>query len=69
VEGQRLRAERGEDPPRSPDAAPPASQRVQPGAGRGQDLLRGESRGGMISVGHNNGAVFTAVLPECVGVA
>jgi two-component system CitB family sensor kinase len=28
-----------------------------------------ESRGGMISVGHDAGAVFTAVLPSCVGVA
>jgi two-component system CitB family sensor kinase len=28
-----------------------------------------ESRGGMISVGHDAGAVFTAVLPKCVGVA
>jgi two-component system CitB family sensor kinase len=28
-----------------------------------------ESRGGMISVGHDAGAVFTAVLPQCVGVA
>jgi two-component system CitB family sensor kinase len=27
-----------------------------------------ESRGGMISVGHDGGAVFTAVLPKCVGV-
>ncbi len=27
-----------------------------------------EGRGGMISVGHDNGAVFTAVLPHCVGV-
>ena len=27
-----------------------------------------ESRGGMISVGHDGGAVFTAVLPNCVGV-
>src|SRR6516162_3960691 len=27
-----------------------------------------ESRNGMISVGHDNGAVFTAVLPTCVGV-
>jgi two-component system CitB family sensor kinase len=26
-----------------------------------------ESRGGMISVGHDGGAVFTAVLPRCVG--
>jgi two-component system, CitB family, sensor kinase len=26
-------------------------------------------RGGMISVGHDSGAVFTAVLPACVGVA
>ncbi len=26
-------------------------------------------RGGMISVGHDGGAVFTAVLPKCVGVA
>jgi two-component system CitB family sensor kinase len=26
-------------------------------------------RGGMISVGHDAGAVFTAVLPKCVGVA
>jgi hypothetical protein len=26
-------------------------------------------RGGMISVGHHGGAVFTAVLPKCVGVA
>jgi len=26
-------------------------------------------RGGMISVGHDGGAVFTAVLPACVGVA
>ena len=26
------------------------------------------SRGGMISVGHDGGAVFTAVLPGCVGV-
>src|SRR4029077_15083727 len=25
-------------------------------------------RGGMISVGHGGGAVFTAVLPRCVGV-
>jgi hypothetical protein len=25
-------------------------------------------RGGMISVGHDAGAVFTAVLPACVGV-
>jgi two-component system CitB family sensor kinase len=28
-----------------------------------------ERRGGMISVGHDGGAVFTAVLPRCVGVA
>jgi two-component system CitB family sensor kinase len=28
-----------------------------------------ESRGGMISVGHDDGAVFTAVLPRCVGVS
>jgi two-component system CitB family sensor kinase len=27
-----------------------------------------ERRGGMISVGHDAGAVFTAVLPNCVGV-
>jgi two-component system CitB family sensor kinase len=27
-----------------------------------------ESRGGMISVGHDDGAVFTAVFPHCVGV-
>ena len=27
-----------------------------------------ENRGGMISVGHDGGAVFTAVLPNCVGV-
>jgi two-component system CitB family sensor kinase len=27
-----------------------------------------EGRGGMISVGQDGGAVFTAVLPECVGV-
>jgi two-component system, CitB family, sensor kinase len=27
-----------------------------------------ENRGGMISVGHDGGAVFTAVLPRCVGV-
>ena len=27
-----------------------------------------EGRGGMISVGHDTGAVFTAVLPSCVGV-
>jgi hypothetical protein len=27
-----------------------------------------ESRGGMISVGHDAGAVFTAVLPKCVGM-
>jgi two-component system CitB family sensor kinase len=27
-----------------------------------------EARGGMISVGHDGGAVFTAVLPRCVGV-
>ena len=27
-----------------------------------------ESRSGMISVGHVGGAVFTAVLPQCVGV-
>ena len=27
-----------------------------------------EGRGGMISVGHDSGAVFTAVLPHCVGV-
>jgi len=27
-----------------------------------------ENRGGMISVGHDGGAVFTAVLPACVGV-
>ena len=27
-----------------------------------------ESRNGMISVGHDSGAVFTAVLPKCVGV-
>ncbi|HEY0999629.1 MAG TPA: sensor histidine kinase [Streptosporangiaceae bacterium] len=27
-----------------------------------------ENRGGMISVGHDGGAVFTAVLPKCVGV-
>jgi two-component system CitB family sensor kinase len=27
-----------------------------------------KSRGGMISVGHDGGAVFTAVLPRCVGV-
>src|SRR5205823_3698236 len=27
-----------------------------------------EGRGGMISVGHDGGAVFTAVLPKCVGV-
>jgi two-component system, CitB family, sensor kinase len=27
-----------------------------------------EGRGGMISVGHDGGAVFTAVLPACVGV-
>ena len=27
-----------------------------------------EGRGGMISVGHDGGAVFTAVLPHCVGV-
>ncbi|MBV8429935.1 MAG: sensor histidine kinase [Solirubrobacterales bacterium] len=27
-----------------------------------------ENRGGMISVGHDGGAVFTAVLPGCVGV-
>ena len=26
-------------------------------------------RGGMISVGHDSGAVFTAVLPKCVGMA
>jgi len=26
-----------------------------------------ESRGGMVSVGHDGGAVFTAVLPGCVG--
>jgi two-component system CitB family sensor kinase len=26
-----------------------------------------ESRSGMISVGHDGGAVFTAVLPSCVG--
>jgi two-component system CitB family sensor kinase len=26
-----------------------------------------ESRSGMISVGHDGGAVFTAVLPQCVG--
>jgi len=26
-----------------------------------------ESRSGMISVGHDGGAVFTAVLPRCVG--
>jgi signal transduction histidine kinase len=25
-----------------------------------------ESRGGMISVGHDQGAVFTAVLPNCL---
>jgi two-component system CitB family sensor kinase len=28
-----------------------------------------ERRGGMMSVGHDAGAVFTAVLPKCVGVA
>ena len=28
-----------------------------------------ESRNGMISVGHDSGAVFTAVLPQCVAVA
>jgi two-component system, CitB family, sensor kinase len=28
-----------------------------------------ESRGGMISIGHDDGAVFTAVLPRCVGVS
>ena len=27
-----------------------------------------ESRNGMISIGHDNGAVFTAVLPKCVGI-
>lgn len=27
-----------------------------------------EGRGGMISVGHDGGAVFTAVLPDCLGV-
>src|SRR6516165_10820171 len=27
-----------------------------------------EGRGGMISVGHDGGAVFTVVLPKCVGV-
>jgi two-component system CitB family sensor kinase len=27
-----------------------------------------EGRGGMISVGHDGGAVFTAILPGCVGV-
>ena len=27
-----------------------------------------EGRGGMVSVGHDTGAVFTAVLPNCVGV-
>jgi two-component system CitB family sensor kinase len=27
-----------------------------------------EGRGGMISVGHDSGAVFTAVLPHCVGM-
>ena len=27
-----------------------------------------ERRGGMISVGHDGGAVFTAVLPKCVGM-
>ncbi|HJY73338.1 MAG TPA: ATP-binding protein, partial [Streptosporangiaceae bacterium] len=27
-----------------------------------------EGRGGMISVGHDAGAVFTAVLPRCVGM-
>jgi two-component system, CitB family, sensor kinase len=27
-----------------------------------------EGRGGMISVGHDSGAVFTAVLPQCVGM-
>jgi two-component system CitB family sensor kinase len=27
-----------------------------------------EGRGGMVSVGHDTGAVFTAVLPGCVGV-
>ena len=27
-----------------------------------------EGRGGMISVGHDAGAVFTAVLPQCVGM-
>jgi len=27
-----------------------------------------ESRSGMISVGHDGGAVFTAVLPKCVGI-
>jgi two-component system, CitB family, sensor kinase len=27
-----------------------------------------EGRGGMISVGHDGGAVFTAVLPKCVGM-
>jgi two-component system CitB family sensor kinase len=27
-----------------------------------------EGRGGMISVGHDGGAVFTAILPKCVGV-
>ena len=27
-----------------------------------------EGRGGMISVGHDGGAVFTAVLPQCVGM-
>jgi hypothetical protein len=27
-----------------------------------------EGRGGMISVGHDGGAVFTAVLPRCVGL-
>jgi sensor histidine kinase regulating citrate/malate metabolism len=26
-------------------------------------------RGGMISVGHDDGAVFTAVLPMCLGAA
>ncbi len=27
-----------------------------------------EGRGGMVSVGHDGGAVFTAVLPACVGI-
>ena len=38
--------------------------------GLGLALVRkvAEGRGGMVSVGHDTGAVFTAVLPDCVGV-